>query len=78
MLRDRYGTAVVLLCGSLATGDRREDSDLDIAMAGLSPQRYFAALADLMGLLGAPADLVRLEEALENLRERIAAEGKAL
>jgi predicted nucleotidyltransferase len=54
------------------------DSDVDIAASEVPPENYFAALADLMEVLGTPVDLVRLEDAPESLRDRIAAEGEAL
>lgn len=76
LLRSRYAVARVVLFGSLATGDVSPRSDVDLAVLGLEPARYFDALADLMELFGSPVDLVRIEEAPTSLRERIAAEGK--
>jgi predicted nucleotidyltransferase len=78
LLRDRYGADRVILFGSLATGTVSPSSDVDVAVAGLAAARYFDALADLMELFGSPVDLVRIEEAPESLRDRIAAEGRAL
>ncbi|MCU0836586.1 MAG: nucleotidyltransferase domain-containing protein [Chromatiaceae bacterium] len=77
-LRERHGAEAVILFGSLAAGTCRADSDLDLATSGLSAHRYFKALADLMEVFEGPVDLVRLEEAPESLRERIAAEGEPL
>jgi predicted nucleotidyltransferase len=74
-LRETYGARQVVLFGSLATAEHHVGSDLDLAAAGISPTRYFAALADLMSLVNGPVDLVRLEEAPASLAERIAAEG---
>jgi predicted nucleotidyltransferase len=67
-----------VLFGSLATGSHSETSDVDLAVEGLPNALYFAALADLMAHFGVPVDLVRLEEAPNSLRERIAAEGEPL
>ena len=78
ILRLRYGAARVSLFGSLVNGDIREDSDVDLAVEGLEPSGYFAALTDLMTLFQAPVDLVRLEEAPSALRARILAEGRSL
>lgn len=78
ILRTDYGVRRILLFGSLATRHFGEYSDVDLAVEGLSSPLYFAALADLMAHFGAPVDLVRLEEAPESLRDRIAAEGKTL
>jgi predicted nucleotidyltransferase len=76
MLRERYGVTEARLFGSLAAGEPSADSDLDLAVRGLAPERYFEALADLMEVIGGPVDLVRLEEAQDSLRERIAADGE--
>ena len=78
LLRQRYGAQRVVLFGSLATEIGTHIGDVDLALEGIAPQAYFAALADLMALFGAPVDLVRLEEAPESLRDRIAAEGEPL
>lgn len=78
LLRSHYGVTSIRLFGSLARGDAHACSDMDIAVEGLDASRYFEALADVMTLAQCPADLVRLEEAGESLRQRIAAEGEAL
>lgn len=78
LLRERYGTTRVVLFGSLAIGTVTAQSDLDLAVEGLPNASYFAALADLMALVGGPVDLVRLEDAPVSLAERIAAEGRSL
>jgi predicted nucleotidyltransferase len=78
VLRDRYGAKDVILFGSLATGACRDNSDVDMAVRGVTRSLYFAALADLVVLFGVPVDLVRLEEARKSLRGRILAEGEIL
>lgn len=78
MLRERYGISEAKLFGSLAAGDVSSDSDLDLAVRGLPPERYFEALADVMERIGGPVDLVRIEEATGSLRERIEEEGEAV
>jgi predicted nucleotidyltransferase len=78
LLRENYGAQRVVLFGSLATGSVSEASDVDLAVEGLPGPRYYAALSDLMALLSCPVDLVRMEEAPESLRQRIAAEGEVL
>ena len=78
MLRERYGVTEVTLFGSVAAGETSGDSDLDLAVRGLPRERYFEALADVMELTRAPVDLVRLEEVVDSLRERIEAEGERL
>ncbi|MEQ1912488.1 MAG: nucleotidyltransferase domain-containing protein [Vicinamibacterales bacterium] len=78
LLRARYGATSVWLFGSLAVGNYRDTSDVDIAVTGLASVDYFAALTDLMNLFAVPVDLVRLEEASSSLKERILAEGRRL
>jgi predicted nucleotidyltransferase len=78
LLGEIYGARRVVLFGSLATGSVSETSDVDLAVEGLPGPRYFAALSDLMALLACPVDLIRIEEAPESLRQRIAAEGEVL
>jgi predicted nucleotidyltransferase len=76
-LRDA-GARKVVLFGSIATDRARSDSDLDLAVEGIPVERYFAVLAEAMQLAGCSVDLVRLEDAGESLRERIASEGQSL
>lgn len=57
------GAREVYLFGSAASGDLREDSDIDLAVAGLPPERFFEALGDAADILGRPLDLVDLDEA---------------
>ena len=78
LLCARLGAGQVWVFGSLARGDARETSDVDLAVEGLAPERYFSALADLMALFGGPVDLVRIEEASPSLTQRIRDEGQAL
>jgi predicted nucleotidyltransferase len=46
-------------------------SDVDIAVRGLAPERYFEALDILERELGVPVDLIREEEAPFGLKARI-------
>jgi hypothetical protein len=78
VLRQGYRVDRVSLFGSLASGEVSEGSDVDLAVEGLDPSAYFAALTDLMTLFQASVDLVRLEEAAPTLKARILAEGRSL
>lgn len=77
-LVERHGAHRVWLFGSLSAGVPSSESDVDLAVEGLEVPRYFHALADLMEIFQGPVDLLRVEEAPESLRERIAAEGREL
>ena len=73
-----YQASRVVLFGSLANGTHDEHSDVDLAVEGLPSAVYFHALADLMALFAGPVDLVRVEEAMPSLLERVHEEGQAL
>jgi predicted nucleotidyltransferase len=59
-LARRYGAARVWLFGSSAVA-RKGGRDLDLAVEGLAPDRFFQFLGELMLSLSKPVDLVRLE-----------------
>ena len=56
------GATEVYLFGSAAGGSLRDSSDVDLAVAGLPPQRYFEQASRLAGILGRPIDLIDLDE----------------
>lgn len=70
ILREKYGVKNAFIFGSLR-GDSPFDerSDIDIAVEGLAPERYFEALTELHALLpaGFEVDLVPLERAQPSL-----------
>ncbi|WP_291349682.1 nucleotidyltransferase family protein [Desulfosporosinus sp.] len=55
------GCKEVFIFGSLITGTYREDSDIDIAIKGCSPENYFALLGQLLTTLSRPVDLINLD-----------------
>jgi len=71
ILRDDFGASEVLLFGSMVDGGVHAGWDADLSVRGLSPQRYFDALARLSELFGCDVDLVELESARESLRAHI-------
>lgn len=56
------GAAEVYIFGSFASGRAREDSDVDLAISGLPPERFFPAMARLAALFRRPVDLIDLDE----------------
>ena len=63
-LRDAYGARRVVLAGSLARGDFRVGSDIDLAAEGIPDDKFFRAGADLEAAAGGlHIDLVPLESA---------------
>jgi uncharacterized protein len=81
VLARQYGVDRVYLLGSLARGTTvHESSDVDIAVEGLAPDRYFEALAELWDLLppGAELDMVPLEYASAEMLAVVKSEGVML
>jgi predicted nucleotidyltransferase len=56
------GAQEVYLFGSAARGAVQEDSDIDLAVSGLPPRRFFAAMARAAAVLQRPLDLVDLDQ----------------
>lgn len=55
------GAQEVYLFGSAAHGEVQEDSDIDFAVSGLPPQRFFSAMACAEAVLQRPLDLIDLD-----------------
>jgi len=56
------GCTEIYLFGSVATGETRPESDIDLAVRGCPPDRFFHTLGRLMMALDHPIDLVDLDE----------------
>jgi predicted nucleotidyltransferase len=56
------GAREVFVFGSAATGRMNERSDVDLAVSGLPPERYFRAMTDAGRILESPLDLIDLDE----------------
>lgn len=56
------GAREVYVFGSAASGAMREDSDIDIAVSGLPPEKFFQAMGDAADALQRPLDLVDIDE----------------
>ncbi len=61
VLREQ-GAREVYLFGSAATGRLHDGSDVDLAVAGLPPERFFRAMGLAADLLDRPLSLVDLDE----------------
>jgi predicted nucleotidyltransferase len=67
------GAREVYVFGSVAAGRIQEGSDVDLAVAGLPPERFFATMARLENLFDRSVDLVDLDDVspfTEYLREK--------
>lgn len=58
----RHGASAVYLFGSQGTAAARSNSDVDLAVKGLPPQRFFRAMADAQAMLDRSLDLIDLDE----------------
>ncbi len=56
------GATEVYLFGSAATGNMRPESDIDLAVSGLPPRRFFEAMAAAGDILRKPLSLVDLDD----------------
>ncbi len=56
-----YKCSEIYVFGSIAKGNYRESSDIDIAVRGIKPEIFFDAYADLSFNLESKVDLVNLD-----------------
>ena len=73
-----YGANRIILYGSLARGDYRADSDIDICTEGMPDENYFRALAECLMNIQRPVSILDLKNAHGYFRERVFNEGKIL
>ncbi|MEK6607112.1 MAG: nucleotidyltransferase domain-containing protein [Myxococcota bacterium] len=74
-----FGVRRVVAFGSLVWSERfHSRSDVDLAVEGIAPDRFFEAWSRLERLVGRSIDLIALESCPELLRARILREGRAL
>ena len=57
-----FGATDVYLFGSIAKGTFREDSDIDLAVSGIPPEKFFEAMGQAEDILNREIDLVDLDE----------------
>ena len=55
------GASEVYLFGSAATEDVRGESDIDLAVRGIPPDRYFKAGGQVMLAVSRPVDIIDLD-----------------
>jgi predicted nucleotidyltransferase len=79
LLVQRYGARRVVLCGSLARGDFRRGSDIDLAVEGVPAARFFQASAAAARAAGEfEIDVAPIESATQRYREGLSREGIVL
>jgi len=80
-LTDRYGASNVRVFGSVARGDARPGSDLDLLVefaAGRSLLDLIGLELDLRDLLGSPVDVATVASLKDRIRLRVLAEAVQL
>lgn len=79
MLVHQFQAKRVYLFGSLAQDGRfQERSDLDLAVEGIAPERFFKAWAAASRYSSIPVELVDLDEVGEPMRKMILEHGELL
>jgi len=61
----RKGCKAVFLFGSMVTGKIHEDSDIDIGIMGLPPQKFFRVYAELDDEVSNEVDLVDFDSCMD-------------
>ena len=74
----KYGVAKIILYGSLARGDYRPDSDIDICVEGLPDKNYFRAIAECLMTIQRRVSVLDFQKVQGYLRERILKEGEVI
>ncbi|MEO8179074.1 MAG: nucleotidyltransferase domain-containing protein [Deltaproteobacteria bacterium] len=79
VLVDRHAATRVVLVGSLARGEFGPASDIDLAVAGVPPEDFFRAGADLeREAQGFEVDLIPLESANAFFLDQLSQDGVVL
>jgi predicted nucleotidyltransferase len=55
------GAEAVYLFGSMARESIRPDSDIDLAVTGLPPNKFFQTMGQILSVLPRPLDLIDLD-----------------
>lgn len=57
-----FGATEVYLFGSVAKGTDNQYSDIDLAVTGIPPEKFFEAMGDTFGAIKKEIDIVDLDE----------------
>lgn len=74
----KHGAKRIILYGSIARGDYRADSDIDLCVEGLSPGKFFRAIAECIMRIDRPISILDYHNLHGYLKERVLTEGKIL
>lgn len=74
----QYGANKIILYGSLARGDYKQDSDIDLCYDGIPAYDYFRVLAECLLRAHRRFNLTDLTTAKGYFKDRILSEGKLI
>jgi predicted nucleotidyltransferase len=72
------GARKIILYGSLARGDYKPYSDIDICVEGISKENYFRAIAECLMKIDRRISVLDFDKIQGYFKERILSEGKIL
>jgi predicted nucleotidyltransferase len=78
LLREQFGATSVIVFGSLVRGRFGENSDIDLAVAGISKGDFFSALAAVNAHSQRQIDLKPMESLEPRFKARVMSTGKAI
>ncbi len=78
ILRDGYGVRCIILFGSLVKGRFTSQSDIDLAVEGLAPDKFFTACDEINQASHFKVDLKPLERLYSHFRRRVLTQGETL
>ena len=78
MLREDYCATRIILFGSLARNRFTTESDIDLAVEGIPPARFFHALGDVNSIAPCWVDLKALETLDAHFLQRVLQTGEVL
>jgi len=77
-LRQGYGVRRVIVFGSLVKEEFSAGSDIDLAVAGLAPEDFFSAYAEINRLSRFQVDLKPMESLHPHFRRRVLSQGEII
>jgi uncharacterized protein len=57
-----FGATDVYLFGSMAKGTNTDHSDIDLAVTGIPPEKFYEAIGDTFGAIRREIDIIDLDE----------------
>jgi predicted nucleotidyltransferase len=74
----RNGATQIILYGSMARGDFKPESDIDLCVSGLTGVNYFRAVGECLKEIDSHVSIVPLENMQGYFRQRVLQEGKVI